>query len=250
MSGPGAFSGTSVLVTGGTRGIGRAIVAAFAADGARVTFTGTNADAARETVAGCPAPDDVKFVSADVSDAAAAKAVVEAAVAHGGGRLDVLVNNAGVTRDNLLLRMTDEEWAKVISVNLTGVFLTTRAAARPLMKSKAGRIVNVSSVVGLTGNAGQANYAASKGGIVAFTKAVAKELAGRAVTANAVAPGLIETDMTAALPAGAADAMKALIPLGRPGTAADVAGVVKFLASPAAGYVTGQVICVDGGMVM
>jgi 3-oxoacyl-[acyl-carrier protein] reductase len=244
------FEGTSVLVTGGTRGIGRAIVAAFAADGARVTFTGTNDEAAAETVRTAGAGDAVRYAKADVSDATAAKAAVEAAVAHGGGRLDVLVNNAGITRDNLLLRMSDEEWDRVVDVNLKGVFLTTRAAARSLMRSKAGRIVNVTSVVGLVGNAGQANYAASKGGIVAFTKAVAKELAGRAVTANAVAPGYVATDMTAALPAAAAEELKSRIPLGRLGTVEDVAAVVKFLASPAAGYVTGQVVPVDGGMVM
>jgi 3-oxoacyl-[acyl-carrier protein] reductase len=146
--------------------------------------------------------------------------------------------------------MSEEEWDRVLDVNLKGVFLTTRAAARPLMKSKAGRIVNVTSVVGLVGNAGQANYAASKGGIVAFTKAVAKELAGRGVTANAVAPGYVATDMTASLPAAAAEELRGRIPLGRLGTVEDVAGVVKFLASGAAGYVTGQVIPVDGGMVM
>jgi 3-oxoacyl-[acyl-carrier protein] reductase len=175
---------------------------------------------------------------------------VDAAVEHGGGRLDVLVNNAGITKDNLLLRMTDEEWDRVMDVNLKGVFLTTRAASRPLMKSKQGRIVNVTSVVGLMGNAGQANYAASKGGVVSFTKSVARELSGRGVTANAVAPGYIATDMTANLPAGAAEQLKSRIPLGRLGTVEDVVGVVLFLASPAAGYVTGQVICVDGGMVM
>jgi 3-oxoacyl-[acyl-carrier protein] reductase len=244
------FEGVSVLVTGGSRGIGRAIVRAFAQDGARVTFTGTNEEAAAETVSLSAAGDAVRFAKADVSDGAAAKSAVEAAVEHGGGRLDVLVNNAGITRDNLLLRMSDEEWDRVLDVNLKGVFLTTRAAARPLMRSKAGRIVNVTSVVGLVGNAGQANYAASKGGIVAFTKAVAKELAGRAVTANAVAPGYVATDMTAALPPAAAKELEARIPLGRLGTVDDVAGVVKFLASPAAGYVTGQVIAVDGGMVM
>jgi 3-oxoacyl-[acyl-carrier protein] reductase len=246
----GEFDGVSVLVTGGTRGIGRAIVAAFAKEGALVSFTGSREDAAAETVAASGGGDRARFVKSDVSDSAAAKAAVEAATAHGGGKLDVLVNNAGITRDNLLLRMSDEEWDQVMAVNLRGAFATTRAAARPLMKSKRGRIVNVSSVVGELGNAGQANYAASKGGLVAFTKSVARELAGRGVTANVVAPGYVSTDMTASLPAGAAEALLARVPLSRLGTVEDVAGVVKFLASSAAGYVTGQVICVDGGMAM
>ena len=245
----GPFSGVSVMVTGGTRGIGRALVAAFAADGARVTFTGTNDAGAAASIAACPDPAAVRFAKADAADPVSSKAAVEAAVAHGGG-LDVLVNNAGITRDNLLMRMSDEEWDRVLDVNLKGVFLTSRAAARPIMKSKRGRMVNVTSVVGLVGNAGQANYAASKGGVVAFTKSLARELAGRGVTVNAVAPGYIETDMTAALPAGAAEALKARIPLARLGTVEDVVSAVRWLASPAAGYVTGQVICVDGGMVM
>ena len=243
------FDGVSVLVTGGTRGIGRALVVSFAADGARVTFTGTNDAAAAAAIALCPDATAVRYVKADVTDGTAVKQAVESAVLHGGG-LDVLVNNAGITKDNLLMRMSDEEWTRVIDVNLKGVFLTTRAAARPLMKSKRGRIVNVTSVVGLMGNAGQANYAASKAGVVGFTKSVARELSGRGVTANAVAPGYIETDMTAGLPPGAADTLKARIPLGRLGSVDDVVGVVKFFASAAAGYVTGQVICVDGGMVM
>ena len=246
----GAFDGVSILVTGGTRGIGRAVVVAFAKAGARVTFTGTNDAAAAEAIAAAGGGEAIRYAKADVSSAAEVKVAVEAAVAHGGGKLDVVVNNAGITKDNLLMRMSDEEWDRVVDVNLKGVFLTTRAAARPLMKSKRGRIVNVTSVVGLIGNAGQANYAASKGGVVAFTKSVARELAGRGVTANAVAPGYIATDMTANLPAGAAEALMARIPLGRLGTVEDVVGVVVFLASEAASYVTGQVLCVDGGMVM
>ncbi len=244
-----SFDGVSAIVTGGTRGIGRAIVKALASRGAKVTFTGSNAGAAEEAIRASGAPERCRFVAADVADAAAADRVVQTAVEFGGG-LDVLVNNAGVTRDGLLLRMSDDDWAHVIAVNLTGTFRMTRAATRRLMKSPRGRVINVSSVVGLTGNAGQANYAASKGGIQAFTKAVAKELAGRGVTVNAVAPGFIETDMTAGLPAGAAEELKKRIPLGRLGTADDVADVVTFLASTEASYVTGQVIPVDGGMVM
>jgi 3-oxoacyl-[acyl-carrier protein] reductase len=241
--------GVSCLVTGGTRGIGRAIVAALARRGARVAFTGTNEAAAEEAIAASGAREACRFVRADVSDPAAAESAVAAAVEHGGGALDVLVNNAGITRDGLLLRMSDEDWNRVIAVNLSGAFWMIRAASRRLMKSKRGRIVNVASVVGLTGNAGQANYAASKGGLIALTKAVAKELAGRGVTVNAVAPGFIETDMTSALPEAAGAALKGRIPLGRLGTSEDVAEVVAFLASAEAGYVTGQVIPVDGGMV-
>lgn len=243
------FDGVSVLVTGGTRGIGRALVTAFARRGARVTFTGSNAEAAKEAAEASGHPDRCRFVAGDVSVAASAQAAVDAAVEHGGG-LDVLVNNAGITRDTLLLRMGEEDWDQVLDVNLKGTFLMTKAATRRLMKSSRGRVINITSVVGLIGNAGQANYAASKAGVVGFTKAVARELAGRGVTANAVAPGYIQTDMTAGLPAGAADELQSRIPLGRLGTVEDVAEVVVFLASPEAGYVTGQVIPVDGGMVM
>lgn len=244
-----AFENVSVLVTGGTRGIGRAIVAAFVQGGAKVTFTGTNEAAAAEATAASGAPDQCHFIQADVSSADGCQAAVDAAVAFGGG-LDVVVNNAGITRDQLLMRMSEEDWDRVQDVNLKGAFLTTKAAARRLMKSKRGRLINITSVVGITGNAGQANYAASKAGLIGFTKAVAKELAGRGVTANAVAPGYIQTDMTADLPEGATEGLMSLIPLARMGTSEDVAGVVTFLASEGAGYVTGQVIPVDGGMVM
>jgi 3-oxoacyl-[acyl-carrier protein] reductase len=244
-----SFEEVSVLVTGGTRGIGRALVEAFARRGAHVTFTGTNAEAAEAAIAASGHPARCRFAPGDVARPESAQAAVDAAVEHGGG-LDVLVNNAGITRDTLLMRMGEEDWDRVMEVNLRGTFLMTKAASRRLMKSRRGRLINVTSVVGLIGNAGQANYAASKAGVVGFTKAIARELAGRGVTANAVAPGYIQTDMTANLPEGAAAELQARIPLGRLGTVEDVAEVVVFLASPEAGYVTGQVIPVDGGMVM
>ncbi|MDJ0973580.1 MAG: 3-oxoacyl-[acyl-carrier-protein] reductase [Planctomycetota bacterium] len=244
-----SFDGVSVLVTGGTRGIGRGVVQAFASRGAKVTFTGRNEEAAAATIEASGNADNVRFVAADVANPESAQAAVDAAVEHGGG-LDVVVNNAGITRDGLLMRMKDDDWSRVLDVNLSGTFFVTRAAARRLMKSRRGRLINITSVVGLTGNAGQANYAASKAGIAGFTKAVAKEMAARKVTANAVAPGFIQTDMTADLGDKVADELKNRIPLQRLGSVEDVAEVVVFLASEEAGYVTGQVIPVDGGMVM
>jgi 3-oxoacyl-[acyl-carrier protein] reductase len=243
------FAGVSVLVTGGSRGIGLAISKAFAERGAKVTMMDILADHAEEAMAATGHPDNCRFVAGDVSDAESASAAVDAAIEHGGG-LDVLVNNAGITRDTLLMRMKDADWDQVMSVNLKGTYLMTKAATRRLMKSARGRLINIASVVGITGNAGQANYAASKAGVVGFTKSIAKELAGRGVTANAVAPGFIQTDMTAELPEGAAERLMSLIPMSRLGTVEDVAEVVVFLASTQAGYVTGQVIPVDGGMVM
>ncbi|MFV1959564.1 MAG: 3-oxoacyl-[acyl-carrier-protein] reductase [Planctomycetota bacterium] len=243
------FEEVSALVTGGARGIGRAIVTSLARAGAMVTFVDLLADAAAETVEAAGGPERCRFVAADVSQAEGAEMAVQEAVEFGGG-LDVLVNNAGITRDGLLMRMSDEDWARVIAVNLTGTFLMTRAAVRRLMRSKRGRVINMASVVGLMGNAGQANYAASKGGVIAFTKAVARELAGRSITVNAVAPGFVQTEMTAALPEKAARELRGRIPLGRLGTVDDIADVVAFLASEDAGYITGQVIPVDGGMVM
>jgi 3-oxoacyl-[acyl-carrier protein] reductase len=242
------FQDVSVLVTGGARGIGRDLVTHFASEGAKVTFADLNDEAAAETVQQAGA-DRCRYVSANIATPEGAEAAVAAALELGGG-LDVLVNNAGITRDTLLMRMSLEDWNQVLSVNLTGTFLVTKAALRRLMKSPRGRIVNIASVVGLMGNAGQTNYAASKGGIVAFTKSVAREVASRGVTANAVAPGFIQTDMTAALPEKAAAELQSRIPLGRLGAVEDVTAAVAFLASVEASYVTGQVITVDGGMVM
>ncbi len=241
------LGGRVAVVTGSTRGIGRAIAETLAGAGATVAVVGRDlerAERAAQEIGGT-----ARGFACDVSDVAqAAQLVADAEAAF--GSVDVLVNNAGLTRDGLLLRMKDDDWQAVIDANLRGAFATTRAAARGMMKRRWGRIINVASVVGISGNAGQANYAASKAGLIGFTKSVAKELGSRNVLANVVAPGLVETDMTAAMPAEARTAMAAQIPLGRVGQPADVAGAVAFLASDHAAYITGQVIVVDGGMVM
>ena len=242
MSSFASLEGKLALVTGGSRGIGRAIALELGRAGAEVVVgyrTGREeAEAVASEIGG-------RAVEADVSDAGSAKALVEAA-----GDLDVLVNNAGLTRDGLLVRMSDEDWRTVIDTNLSSVFYTCRAAARPMMRKRAGSIVNVSSIVGVHGNWGQTNYAASKAGIIGFTKSLARELGSRNVRANVVAPGYVKTQLTDVLPEEATAAMLTNTPLGRLGDPEDVAGAVRFLCSDAAAFVTGDVLLVDGGLGM
>lgn len=241
------LGGKNAIVTGSTRGIGRAIAAALAAAGARVATVGrdkAHADAAAGEIGG-----GAQGFACDVADTAAVNQLV-GDVESTFGSVDILVNNAGLTRDNLLVRLKDEDWDAVLNANLRGAFAATRAAARGMMKRRWGRIINIASIVGLTGNKGQANYAASKAGLIGMSKAVAKELASRNVLVNVIAPGFIETDMTAALSADARQALAAQIPLERLGTPADIADAATFLASDHASYITGQVLVIDGGMVM
>lgn len=245
------LSEKSVLITGGTRGIGRSIVDAFAGTGARIAFTFRSsteeADALVDELN--EAGVDAMALQGDVADTSVAAEHVEA-VTDAWGSLDVLVNNAGVTRDNLMLRMKEEDWDTVLDVNLKGVFNYAKAAYRPMMRQRGGVIINLSSVVGVMGNPGQTNYAASKAGIIGFSKSLAKELASRGVRVNVVAPGYVETEMTDALSDDAREAMLGAVPLGRPASPEDVAQSVLFLASPAAEYVTGHVLHVDGGLAM
>ncbi|HEV1998049.1 MAG TPA: 3-oxoacyl-[acyl-carrier-protein] reductase [Candidatus Dormibacteraeota bacterium] len=244
-----SLEGRAALVTGASRGIGRAIALELAAMGASVAVNYANgADAAQAVVKEIEAAGGrAVALQADVSDPAAAAGLVEAAVREFGG-LAVLVNNAGVTRDNLVMRMKDEEWRTVLETDLSGAFYTCRAALRPMLKARWGRIVNVASIAGTAGNAGQANYSAAKAGLIGLTRSISREVGSRSITVNAVAPGMIETDMTASLPEDITRRATEMASLGRMGTAPEVSAVVAFLASPAASYITGQVVVVDGGL--
>lgn len=242
------LSGKVAIVTGGSRGIGAEIAAELARAGAAVAVVGRGRESAEAAAGALPGSGHGGF-ACDVADAAAVAQLMTDVEARLGPPY-ALVNNAGVTADNLLLRLKDEDWDRVLDTNLRGAFNTTRAAAKGMMRRREGRIVNITSVVGLTGNKGQANYAASKAGLIGLTKSVAQELASRNILCNAIAPGYIDTEMTAELPEAVQEELASRIPLGRLGSAADVAPVVRFLAGPGAAYITGQVLVVDGGMVM
>ena len=242
------LSGETALVTGGSRGIGLAIAHALAEHGARVAIVGRDPERAQKAAASLLGEGHAGY-SCDVANSEECAATV-GSVVRDIGVISILINNAGVTRDNILVRMKDEEWDEVIGVNLKGAFNMTRSVSRGMMKRRSGSIVNVSSVVGLLGNAGQTNYAASKAGLLGLTKSVARELAGRGVRCNAIAPGYVETDMTAGLTDQATEDLRRRIPLGRLGQPPDIADAVRFLAGPGACYITGQVLSVDGGMAM
>ncbi|MBE2180409.1 MAG: 3-oxoacyl-[acyl-carrier-protein] reductase [Chthoniobacterales bacterium] len=245
------FEGTAAIVTGAGRGIGEAIAKRLAAEGARVAVVSrTEANAGRTADAiNAERPDAAKAYAVDVADFHAVQELADA-ILKDFGKVDILVNNAGVTRDGLSMRMSSEDWDAVVDTNLKGAFNFIRAIQRPMAKQRSGRIINIASVVGLTGNAGQANYAASKAGLIGLTKSIARELAGRGVTVNVVAPGFIETDMTGVLPESIRTAVIEKIPLGRFGVTEDIASAVAFLAGPESAYITGQTLVVDGGMVM
>jgi 3-oxoacyl-[acyl-carrier protein] reductase len=244
----GELAGQVALVTGGARGIGQAIAAALAEAGARVAVVDVDEAEAQRSSGGLAGEGHAGYLG-DVTNAEGMKELV-VRVEDEMGPVDTLVNNAGITRDNLLLRMTEEEWDQVLAVNLKGAFNATRAVTRGMMKRRSGSIINIASVIGLMGNAGQANYGASKAGLIGFTKSVAREFAPRGVRCNAVAPGFIQTAMTEKLNPEVVESLKVRIPMGTLGEPRDVAEVVRFLAAPAARYITGQVIAVDGGMVM
>ncbi|KPC74909.1 3-oxoacyl-ACP reductase [Thermoactinomyces vulgaris] len=245
------LNGKTAVVTGGSRGIGRAIAITLAEAGADIViFYAGNHAAAEETIQSVRETGRQGLaLKVDVSDKEQVDAAMKEVVSTF-GRVDILVNNAGITRDNLLMRMKEDEWDQVIATNLKGAFLCTKAVIRPMLKQKGGRIINISSVVGVEGNQGQANYVAAKAGLIGLTKTTAKELASRGITVNAIAPGFIETDMTSVLDESLKEQMRSEIPLGYYGTPQDIAEAVKFLASDSARYITGQTIHVDGGMVM
>ena len=245
------LDGRVALITGAGRGIGRATAVRLAREGAKIAinFKGNAAAAEEAKRLVESAGGSATLVQGDVSADGQADDVVKKAVAFGGGKLDILVNNAGITRDNLLLRMSAEDWDAVLDLNLRGTFLVTKAALRPMIKQRFGRIVNVASIAGVMGNAGQANYAAAKAGIIGFTKTIAREMAVRNITANAVAPGFVPTDLTDPLPQQVKDDLLRQIPLGRFGSVEDIANAIAFLVSDDASYITGQVLIVDGGMV-
>ncbi|QJU56627.1 3-oxoacyl-[acyl-carrier-protein] reductase [Sphingomonas sp. AP4-R1] len=242
------LTGMTALVTGASGGIGSAIAKSLAAQGAKVALSGTRIEALEALAA--EIGNGAVAVPCNLGDSASVEALIPAALEALGGKIDILVNNAGITRDNLVMRMKDEEWDQVISVNLEAAFRLIRAAARPMMKARFGRIVTITSVVGTTGNPGQANYAASKGGLTAMSKALAQELASRGITVNCVAPGFIASAMTDALNEQQKGAILGRIPAGALGEGADVAAAVTYLASREAGYVTGQTLHVNGGMAM
>lgn len=241
------LTGKTAVVTGSTRGIGRAVAQALADSGARVAIVGRDREKAAAIAA--EVGHGAEGFACDVADTAAVAALI-AEVEKAFGGIDILVNNAGLTRDNLVMRLSDEDWDTVMNANLRGAFAAIRAAARGMMKKRSGRIINMASVVGLNGNKGQSNYAASKAGLIALTKSVAKELGSRNILVNAIAPGFIETEMTDAMTPEARAALNGLIPLSRLGKPEDIASMVVFLASDHASYITGQVLVVDGGMVM
>jgi 3-oxoacyl-[acyl-carrier protein] reductase len=241
------LTGMTALVTGASGGIGSAIAKALAGQGARVALSGTREDALKAVAADLGA--DHAILPCNLSDAAAVDALVPAAVEQL-GQLDILVNNAGVTRDNLAMRMKDEEWDQVIRVNLEAAFRLSRAALKPMMRAKFGRIISITSIVGVTGNPGQVNYAASKAGLIGMSKALAQEVASRNITVNAIAPGFISSAMTDALPDAQKEALLGRIPLGKLGAGSDIAAATVYLASREAGYVTGQTLHVNGGMAM
>jgi 3-oxoacyl-[acyl-carrier protein] reductase len=243
------LTGKIAIVTGASRGIGRGIATRLAAQGATVIAAARSDNAASTAAEITAAGGRAEAASADVTDAAAVEAMVDGVLARH-GRIDVLVNNAGIAKDQLLLRLKREDWDAVIATNLTSAFICSQAVLRPMIKQRAGRIIMISSVVGQSGNAGQANYAASKAGLIGFAKSLAREVGSRNITVNAITPGLVQTEMTKAITEKAHEQWAASVPLGRAGTVADVAAAVCFLASDEAGYITGQVLAVNGGMYM